>query len=193
MRRISTILVGVLALAGCGRSYTPPPAQEPGPVPPPQESEDAMTMSGVDLYHHDPRPTGGVARKPTFWLHANTFSVLDDNTWAVEDAHAVIFEKDSEKELIVLDAKRGRFEQDKNAYLRDGVTARAGAMLMKLEDIEWRNRAQDTPSEASSQHPVSIDSPELQLQAATVRLYPDTHEFELTDVVGTVHFRRNQS
>jgi hypothetical protein len=190
IRAISSV-IAVLVLAGCGNGYAPPapPAAPTAPV----EPDDAMTMSGVDLYHHDPRPTGGVARKPTFWLHANTFSMLGETTWSVENARAVIYEADTGAEQMVLEARRGQFEQDKSATLNDDVTVRAGAMVMKMSNIVWHNRGQDTPSEIVSESPLTLDDPAVQLQASSLHLYPDTHEFELTDVTGVVHFRRNQS
>jgi len=180
-----------LALTGCGNTYVPsPPPADPGGGP--GEPAD-MIMNDINLYLHDTRPTAGAVRKPTLWVHANSFTMPEDNIWALEDARAVIYGTDQGEEEIILEAKRGRFEQGTSAYLNDGVKAYVGDMTIELSDIEWRNPEENRPGEARSNNPVKVSDPNLQLEASSVRLDPDSKEFELTNVAGIIHFGRTKS
>ncbi len=191
MKYILSGIVICIAAAGCGDGPAPPPAYAPVPRDAP---EDVLTMSGIDLYLHDMRPTAGVARKPTFWLHTEKFSVLDENIWAFEDARAIIYgEGEEDRQDIILEAREGRFEEGKSAYLKGGVKALMGSLRIELADIEWQNPDAETPGEARSDNPVKVLDSHVQLEAAGVRIYPQRKEFMLTGVAGTIQFGRNES
>ncbi len=185
--------IGILSFvaAGCGQG---------GPLPatsPPPEVEgmataaeaDTIRMNDINLYLHDTRTTTSAAHKPTFWLHADTFSVLDEQVWAIEDARAVVYNRQTNAEEMVLEGKRGRFEQNVGAYLKDGVKAYLGDTVIYLEDMEWVHpQDETTKGVAFTDHPLKVENPKIKLQADSLRLYPDTKEFEMTDVSGVVYF-----
>ena len=148
-------------------------------------------MQGIDLYLHDTAPTPGGARKPTFWVHAEQFSMLEDNVWRFDHARAVIYGDDAQQEAITLEADRGRFEEDRGALLEGSVKAYVNDMLMELSDIEWVNpQNEDEEGIARSDHPLHVESPTMQLNAGSLRLYPEQNQFVLTEVTGQVRFGR---
>ncbi|HPO12055.1 MAG TPA: LPS export ABC transporter periplasmic protein LptC [Candidatus Hydrogenedentes bacterium] len=190
-RLFASMLVG-LALTGCNQPAAPniPAAGTPG-IP----SLDEMGQTEVrdiDFYLHRTDPTGGMAQKPTLWVHAQEASMADESTYAFKNAHAVIYGKDETQEVIKIDAQEGRFEEGKSAFLSGQVKAVVGTMTIELSDIQWQNPDKDKPGEARSDNPVKVTDPQLELQAASVRLYPDKKEFELTGVTGLVRFGRQQ-
>lgn len=171
----------------CGGVGGELPPESSEALPPSEEGAPGMSMSGIDLYMHDTDPTAGQQRKPRFWIHANTFDVLEDAAYAFKDARAVVFGEESGNEIVVFEADQGRFEEDKRAYLRDNVVAQVGTMTLQLEEVVWEQAGQDIGF-AYSDHPVEVNDPSLRLRAASVRLYPETKEFELRDVEGHVQF-----
>jgi hypothetical protein len=190
-RMLWTLLLG-LAAAGCTKQPAPAPAPA---VAPAEEGEQSMgTMSNVNLYLHDMSPTAGEAKKPTFHLHTDEGRQIDENTWMFQNADAVIYNKKpkgpEDEKLVELWAKEGRFEEGKSAYMKGGVKAVMGTMTIELQDIEWQNPDKDKPGEARSDNPVTVIDPQMELQAKSLRIYPDTKEIEFTMVTGTVTFGR---
>jgi len=59
---------------------------------------------------------------------------------------------------------------------------------MLLSDIHWQRGDETTAGMASTDNPVIIDDPELQLNASGLRLYPDERHFELVNVSGVIRF-----
>lgn len=181
------VMTGLFA-ASCG-APAPPPA-------PPATLEDTapvegLTMQGIDLYLHSAVPTPGAPRKPTFWVHAEQFSMLENEVWRFDDARAVIYGDDAQQEAITLEARRGRFEAGQGALLEGGVKAFVNDMLMELADIEWINpQGDDEQGVARSDNPLRVESPTMQLKAGSVRLYPEQKQFVLTEVSGHVRFGR---
>ncbi len=153
----------------------------------PAEQDDAMVMRGIDLYMHRKNAPEGVAGKPELWVRADSFSITDARAYEFENARAIIY-GDGLQEDIVIEANRGSFEQDRRALLEGDVRMTAGTLRMQLRDIEWVRPEEDSPGVAQSDSPVIIDDPELQLNAAALRLYPDERLFELDDVSGVVRF-----
>jgi len=190
-RLFASMLVG-LALTGCNQPAAPNiPAA--GIFGAPSLDEMGQTeVRDIDFYLHRTDPTGGMAQKPTLWVHAQEASMADESTYAFKNAHAVIYGKDETQEVIKIDAQEGRFEEGKSAFLSGQVKAVVGTMTIELSDIQWQNPDKDKPGEARSDNPVKVTDPQLELQAASVRLYPDKKEFELTGVTGLVRFGRQQ-
>ena len=142
-------------------------------------------MKGINLYMHRPASADTATGKPELWISADSFSVQEEQIYSFEKAHAVIYSKDDQE--ITLDAAQGIFEQDKSARLEGEVRMVAGSLKIMLHDIEW-SREEGTQGTAKTDRSVIIDDPDLQLNAAGMRLYPDERVFELTDVSGVVRF-----
>jgi len=187
VRGLLIALLPFLIMLGCA---------EPAPVAEPetktseeavQPSEDAMTMQGIDLYMHKRATSEGVSGKPELWIHAESLTIGDANTYHFENARAVIYGQEDVEE-VVIEANRGSFQQDSNAVLEDEVKMTAGTLRMILSDIQWIRPEDESTGAAFSDSPVVIDDPDLQLKASGLRLYPDTQQFELNNVSGMVRF-----
>ena len=201
MNRLCLMLPAVLAVvAGCSRP-TPAPAPPETPAQEAQKStadtdayaqpDNALQMSGIDLYMHRSRQVEGVAQKPEFWVHAEAFTMQGQNAYAFQNARAVVYSEEAGHEDVSIDARRGTFEQDRRAVLQDDVQVKAGELHMRGGDITWEKPEDGSPGVAKSDNHVSVDSPSLQLEAASLRLYPDSKLFELTAATGTVRFGKD--
>ena len=148
-------------------------------------------MSEINLYMHRSKQMEGVAQKPEFWVHATAFTMQGQNAYAFQNARAVVYSDEEGREDVVIDAMRGTFEQDRRAVLQDDVRVKAGTLLLNLSDITWEKPEDGSPGVARSDNHVTINDPSLQLEAASLRLYPDSKLFELTAVTGTVRFGKD--
>ena len=191
------IPLALAAAAGCSKPAPPPAGPEPAPAAQPADPYaqpgNALQMSEINLYMHRSNQMEGVAQKPEFWVHANSFTMQGQNTYAFQNARAVVYGEQEGREEVVIDAKRGTFEQDRRAVLEDDVRVKAGTLLLSLGDITWEKPADGSPGVARSDSRVKVDDPSLQLEAASLRLYPDSKLFELTEVTGTVRFGKESS
>ena len=70
------------------------------------------------------------------------------------------------------------------AELKGGVDVQFEDMHLQLSDMEWINEERV----ARTDNPVSLASNSVQLQAATLRLYPDEKQLVLTHAAGTMRF-----
>jgi lipopolysaccharide export system protein LptC len=192
--RHRALIVALLVVLGCGKGLPPNPG---APVPPnplsgapaaPDEARPTMEAQGVDLRLFDSHPTDGVARKPTFWVHAEVFSLAEENIWSFERARAVIYGREESAPEVTVEARRGRFQESKMAYLKDGVVAHIGEMKIEMTDIEWLNDERL----GRTDNPLSITTKDSHLKASSLRLYPDRKELVLTEVAGSMRFERNE-
>jgi len=185
MRWIAVFIICIILLFSCGKkpSATTPPPETTVPQHP---SKDNMNVFSVDLYHHDPRPTIGEARKPTLWLHAEKFAVIDENTWKVEDVHAVIYDVQSGTEHIKISAKEGVFEKMNKASLKGNVEAQMNDIIFNTDGIEWSNRTETEPARIWTHGKIAVQGTDLHLDAGNLIIYPETKEFELEEVSGQV-------
>lgn len=187
--RAFIVLLPFWVLLGCS-SPAPPPVAEPQEASTqsqePEKSE-AMTMQGIDLYMHRPGAGEENSQKPELWVRAESLTIGEGNTYHFANARAVIYSRE-EAEEVVIEAKRGSFEQDARAVLEGDVTLTAGTLRMVLSDIQWVRPEDGTAGVAVSDRPVVIDDPDLQLKALSLRLYPDSQQFELSNVSGMVRF-----
>ena len=174
----------VLMLAACGQSHAPAKAAGAGNALVMAEPEDVLTMNDIYLYLHGTAPTEDGARPPTFRLHAETFKMLDEKSFLVGNANAVIYAQSPESEEIVIRAERGSFVEGQSAKLEGAVTARVGDMTFELEDFEWQNPFGDAPGSAFSHKPLRLTGPEIELEASSMRIIPDERRLVLTDVSG---------
>lgn len=189
MRRRGVCCIALaLGAFGCGPGIAPPAPQ--GPTADAGRNDGAVRMSsGINLYMHDARPTAGATRKPTFWVHAEYFTMLDDQVWSFENAQAAIYGRSQDEEEITLQAARGRFQEESGALLEGGVTAYVGDMTLELADIEWINPREDGEEGlARSDNDLQVSSRRLQLRASSLRLFPESKKFVLTNVSGLVRF-----
>ncbi len=183
MKWIAVIIISVSLLFSCSKKPSTPatPSETPSAN---TNSLESMNVSSVDLYHHDPRPTFGETRKPTLWLHAEKFAVIDDNTWKVEDVHAVIYDDQSETENIKLSAKEGVFEKMSKASLSGNVEAQMSDITFKTESIEWNNRTETEPARIWTHGKIELQGTDVHLNASSLLIYPESKEFELEEVSG---------
>ncbi len=198
MRRTATAFALALLAAGCSPAPTAPPpetgtsADQAPPSDPLAAPDDALVMTGINLYMHGARQAEGVARKPEFWIHAETFSMAGEDRYLFENARAVVYD-DGDAESMVIESRRGQFEQEKRAVLEEGVVVRAGTMTLNLSSVVWERPEEGAPGEARSDGPVSVDDPGFKLEARGLRLYPDTKAFELDNVTGFITFGKEAS
>lgn len=179
----------LLLLAGCGHIYAPPPAEpHAANTAGSTVSESMMEAKGVDLWLYDEAPTAGADRKPTCWVHADAFTLENDNAWMLDRAKAIIYAREADTPDIDIEARHGRFEESKMAYLRDGVTATVGTVHLQMEDVEWLNEERVLQTE----HAGSITTDTMQLDVESLRLYPAQHRIEMTRVTGTVTLEGNE-
>ena len=179
------LAAGVLLLLGCGQVLAPEPPQRPASareVLGVDQDRLSMEAKSVDLRLFDSRPTDGEARKPTLWIHADTFRIEEQNISSFQKARAVIYGKDRDDAEITLDAGSGRFQESKMAYLKDGVNVKIGNMYLQLEDFEWIN----DDRLGRTDRPVTVTSEDLHLTASSMRLYPDERRIQMTGVAGTM-------
>jgi hypothetical protein len=189
----------VLAVVtGCSKPAATPPPQET-PAAEAQKAaadvyaqpDNALQMSEIDLYMHRSKQMEGVAQKPEFWVHATSFTMQGQNAYAFQNARAVVYSETEGHEDVAINAKRGTFEQDRRAVLQDDVQVKAGELQLRMGDITWEKPEDGSPGVAKSDNHVSLNSPTLQLEAASLRLYPDSKQFDLTAATGTVRFGKD--
>ena len=149
---------------------------------------DVISMTGIRLYLHDTAPTAGRARKPRFMVEADTSSMESDNSWSFEEARAVLYNAETEEEDIVFQAGEGRFIENREAYLGGGVEADAGSVTIRMTDIVYENLETAEGIVAYTEHPVSIDSPDLELDAAKMQIHTDSRTMEFQQVSGWIRF-----
>ncbi len=186
MKWFPVLIACIVLIASCGKTSTPsqPTPTENNTIKKP--SLENMNVSSVDLYHHDPRPTIGEARKPTLWLHAEKFAVIDENNWKVEDVHAVIYDVQSGTEQVKISAQEGIFEKMSKASLTGNVEAQMNDIKFNTDGIEWNNRTETDPARIWTYGKILVQGIDLNLNASSLLIYPETKEFELTDVSGEV-------
>jgi hypothetical protein len=187
-----------LGLTACSGSVTPeapvaPGAPEGESTEGAAEGEATLTMQGIKLYLYDASPAVGVEQKPAFEVSADVFRQVEEKVWTFENAHAVVNPEGPEEDAFVFDAAAGELREEESAYLKGGVTGSVGTMQLSFEDLVWQNGTVDQPSLARSDNPVSIKDPAMELEASSIRLYPDSKRLELRDVSGFLTFGGNPS
>ncbi len=153
-----------------------------------QQRSEVISMTGIRLYLHDTAPTAGRARKPRFMVEADTSSMETDDSWSFKEARAVLYNAETEAEDIVFQAGEGRFIENREAYLGGGVEADAGNVTIRMTDIICENLETADGIVAYTEHPVSIDSPDLELDAAKMQIHPDNRTMEFQQVSGWIRF-----
>ncbi len=189
------IAAGLCLSAGCGAPTPPPPTPagtaNTGAIA--LQGDEQLVMRGVEMYMHEIAPTPGLPKSPSFRVRADTFTLLDeaDGVWAFEDAEAVIYGAEETDPDIVVTADAGRLEEERAAWLEGNVVAVIDTMTIRLADLDWRNPREGVEGVAQSNAPLVVDDPSIQVEAGSIRLYPDSKTFELGEVTGIVRFRRD--
>lgn len=195
MNRLLQLICLLALLTGCGyRGGTPPKAEGS------RSDRDAngralkaavgagMEMTGIDLYVHRKNPLTGVPQFPKLWIHADRFTLLDSQTYAFESAQAVIYGDREDNQVILMEAGRGVFEQDRRAELSGGVVLTTDALTLRTEAAVWERQNAPDSEQVRVDTPVAIEDPHVVLAAGAARLYPELKTFELRDARGTIRF-----
>ena len=184
-------------LAGCGGGSpaTPPPASPEAETAPAATPDSAMDMTNIEMHLWRSSNAPGQDQKPLLSIRAARVTGNMDESGAelsFEGAQAVRPQQKPEDAQIHFEAARGTFLENQRAVLKDGVKAQIDDMAITLEEITWEiapeGGAEGGTGMAFSDKPLKIISPTQNLEAARLRLYPDTNTMELYDVTGVITF-----
>lgn len=203
MKYLTTPLIFVLLLAGCGGGTSAPPEAppeaNPGDAPTAEAPTDMMDMNEVEMQLWPSSDAPAQGTRPLLSIRAQRVTGSLDGTTAelsFEGAQAVVPPQEEGDSNINFEAARGTYQQNRRAVLSGGVTAQIDDMAIALEDITWeilpQEGAETSTGLAFSDNPLKIASPTQNLEAARLRLYPDTQTMELYDVKGTITFTGEQ-
>lgn len=190
-------ILPVLALAGCGGGSpaTPPPASPAGESAPVATPDNTMDMTNIEMHLWRSSDAPGQDQKPLLSIRAARVTGNMDGSGAelsFEGAQAVRPQQKPEDSQIHFEAARGTFQENQRAVLKDGVKAQIDDMTITLEEITWEiapeDGAEGDTGMAFSDKPLKITSPTQNLEAARLRLYPDTNTMELYEVTGVITF-----
>ncbi|MCX8065301.1 MAG: hypothetical protein N3G21_09045 [Candidatus Hydrogenedentes bacterium] len=176
-----------ILLSSCSnwkKSSTYQPPESSGKVSEGEQALTSMTVSAVDLYHHDPNPTLGEVKKPTIWLHAEKFHIIDDNNWKIEDITAVIYDTKDGVERVRISAESGTFDKMRSASLSGKIHAEMEGISFQTDSLLWTNKTEAEPAKITSGGKVSVEGDGISLTCSSLVIYPDAKTFELTDVSG---------
>ena len=198
MKYVIAVLLPALMLAGCGGGAppTPPPAEPAAEAAPPEAvPDDTMDMTNIEMHLWPSGDAPGQGVKPLLSIRARRVTGSMEGggaEMAFEGAQAVVPPQTPEDPQIHFEATRGTFQENRRAVLSGGVKAQIGDMSVSLEEITWeiapREGEEGGTGMAFSDKPLTISSPTQNLEAARLRLYPDTNAMELYEVTGVITF-----
>jgi hypothetical protein len=149
-------------------------------------------MRGIKLYLYEGAATPGVERSPSFSVEAEEFVQEANKTWRFTQARATVPSKQEGQAPIIFDAGVGELREEESARLEGGVKATVGAMTIDMDNVQWLQAAAEGAGMASSDAPVSVVDPTMNLFAQQFRLYPAEARFILQEVNGEVAFTAPQ-
>lgn len=197
MKYLIALLSPVVVLSGCGGGSpaTPPPASPEAETAPAATPDNTMDMTNIEMHLWRSSDAPGQDQKPLLSIRAERVTGSMDGSGAelsFEGAQAVRPQQKPEDSQIHFEAARGTFQENKRAVLKDGVQAQIDDMSISLEEITWEiapeEGAEGGTGMAFSDKPLKIISPTQNLEAARLRLYPDTNTMELYEVSGVITF-----
>ena len=197
MKFWTAVLIPVAMVAGCGGGTpaVPPPADPVAESAPAEAPSDTMDMTNIEMHLWPTGDAPGQDVKPLLSIRAQRVTGSMEGGGAemsFEGAQAIVPPRTPEDAPIRFEAARGTFQENKRALLKDGVKAQVGDMSIALEDITWEMVPEEGTDHkagmAFSDKPLKITSPTQNLEAARLRLYPDTNTMELYDVTGVITF-----
>ena len=133
---------------------------------------------------HDYTPSAGALRTPRFAIEAESGTqVGEGNEWSLENTQATVF--NGEDERLSLRAGHAEYsETNHTAVLTEGVDVRAGDVSLTLDSIRWDNQT----GIAESDGPVRLEQGETWLEAASIRIDPDSELIYCRDFSGRIIF-----
>jgi hypothetical protein len=192
------VVFPALTLAACGGGAPPAtPTPETGAEVAPAEAapDNAMDMTNIEMHLWPSTEAPGQEEKPLLSIRAQRVTGNMDGSGAelsFEGAQAVVPQQKPEDSQIHFEAASGTFQENQRAVLKGGVKAQIDDMAIALEEITWEIAPQDGEEGgtgmAFSDKPLTITSPTQKLEAARLRLYPDTNSMELYEVSGVITF-----
>ncbi len=195
------VVFPALTLAACGGGAPPTaPAPQTGAEAAPAGTPDnAMDMTNIEMHLWPSSEAPGQDEKPLLSIRAQRVTGNMDGSGAelsFEGAQAVVPQQKPEDSQIHFEAASGTFQENQRAVLKGGVKAQIDDMAIALEEITWEIAPKDGEEGGSgmafSDKPLKITSPTQNLEAARLRLYPDTQSMELYDVTGVITFSGEQ-
>lgn len=198
MKYVIAVLFPALMVAGCGVGAPPmpPPAESAAEAAPPEAApDDTMDMTNIEMHLWPSGDAPGQGVKPLLSIRAQRVTGSMEGGGAemsFEGAQAVVPPQTPEDSQIHFEAARGTFQENQRAVLSGGVKAQIDDMSITLEDITWEMLPEAGTDHktgmAFSDKPLKIASPTQNLEAARLRLYPDTKMMELYEVTGVITF-----
>lgn len=192
------VVFPALTLAACGGGAPPeaPAPQTDAETAPAEAAPDnAMDMTNIEMHLWPSSEAPGQEEKPLLSIRAQRVTGNMDGSGAelsFEGAQAVVPQQKPEDSQIHFEAASGTFQENQRAVLKGGVKAQIDDMAIALEEITWEIAPQDGEEGgtgmAFSDKPLTITSPTQKLEAARLRLYPDTNSMELYEVSGVITF-----
>lgn len=179
-------LLMLAALGGCGKAVK---SLSPVPEPPPAaknaapQSQDRMTMRDLQLFQYDRKSVG---EQPRIEITADTATMPQDETWAIEGAKATIHTATNDE--IRLRAAKGTVDQRKDresAFLQGGVVMETKDSTFEMQSAQWSNQEGVVKTDEA----VSISSRDIQMNAASLIYYPDEDRLLLTNASGTINLK----
>lgn len=184
-------------LTACGGGAPPAaPAPDTGAEQAPADvQENAMDMTNIEMHLWPANEAPGQEEKPLLSIRAQRVTGNMDDSGAelsFEGAQAVVPQQKPEDSQIHFEAASGTFQENQRAVLKGGVKAQIDDMAITLEEITWeiapREGEERGTGMAFSDKPLTITSPTQKLEAARLRLYPDSNSMELYEVSGVITF-----
>ncbi|MBL7646093.1 MAG: LPS export ABC transporter periplasmic protein LptC [Candidatus Hydrogenedentes bacterium] len=191
------VVFPALTLAACGNGAPPaaPPAQPDAESASAEVPENAMDMTNIEMHLWPSSEAPGQEEKPLLSIRAQRVTGNMDGSGAelsFEGAQAVVPQQKPEDSQIHFEAASGTFQENQRAVLKGGVKAQIDDMAIALEEITWeiapREGEDSGTGMAFSDKPLTITSPTQKLEAARLRLYPDSNSMELYEVSGVITF-----
>lgn len=131
---------------------------------------------------------GAANPRPTFEVTSPQCSMMGENVWQILHAQAVIYGQDTT--AYRLQAGSARFDGvAKSATMQGGVQLDTGTLLMTMEDVTWRN----TERIATTDNPVTVTGPGMNLHAQGMRLIRDQEIIELHKVQGSFDLTKEET
>ena len=183
--RIWWMTMAVIALAACGQGAQPP--VPPVTVESPGDGfdaldEDAFSHGVMTLRFYDDTPSGEMGELPRFELASSRCRYEEGDVWSFQDADAVIRGDGNDTEMRI-EAGFGRVDhRTKHAFMEGGVRLTTGDLTIEMEELTWSNAERV----ASSEQPVRILQGGTDLEASSMRLYPDESRVVLQEAQGRI-------
>ncbi len=147
-------------------------------------SQSETVISGIDLFLWG-KAIAELEQSPVFKLHARQAAAMNEAGYRFEDAEAWAYNNETGAEEFHLNATRGIFKQNEQAYLEGEVRANTGTMNFAMQDITWAIK-EDGTSYAWTEKPLTVSGDEMKIDAEGLELFPDEQRLLLKNIHGTI-------